>query len=329
MSKGGGAMKLSEVVNQFLLDCEVRGRSNTTLITYRYRLNDLVQLLEQLCGVTELEQVSIHHLRQCVQHLLTAKVTYNCGRRTEGDTLSPNTVRAHVRAFRAFFTWCYQEELISTNPVKRLGTPKVPQRVVATFTAEHIDKMIAACDTRTTMGFRDYVILLFLLDTGVRISEVSNLHVTDVHDRYVKVFGKGRKEREIGIHPEMSKLLWKYIHKYRRPLDPNETALFIGRGRPLQTDGVHEVVKRIQQKTGMSDMKFSAHVFRHTFAKMYLERGGDLFKLSREMGHSDVQVTRTYLEDFSSTQARKEHTAFSPIANIKLQKKSSRRKKQK
>jgi integrase/recombinase XerD len=322
-------MRLSEAVNHFLLDCEVRGRTNTTLISYRYRLNDLVQLLEQLCEVTELEKVNVNHLRQCVQHLLTAKVTYSCGRRTEGDTLSPNTVRAHVRAFRAFFNWCYQEELIDSNPVTRLGTPKVPKRIVPTFTPEHIDTMLATCDVRTVTGFRDYVILLFLLDTGVRISEVCGLHITDVHDRYVKVFGKGRKEREIGMHPEMSKLLWKYIHKYRRPLDPSETALFIGRGRPLQTDGVHELIKRIQEKSGLSGMKFSAHVFRHTFAKMYLERGGDLFKLSRELGHSDVQVTRIYLEDFSSTDARKEHTAFSPIAGMKLQKKTSGQKKQK
>ena len=89
--------------------------------------------------------------------------------------------------------------------------------------------MLATCDTSTPVGFRNYVLLLVLLDTGMRASELCGLQVTDIHDRYLKVLGKGRKEREIGLHPEVAKLVWKYIHKYRKPSDSNETTLFIGR----------------------------------------------------------------------------------------------------
>ena len=72
----------------------------------------------------------------------------------------------------------------------------------------------------------------------------------------------------------------------------------------------------------------SAHTFRHTFAKFYLQRGGELFKLSREMGHSTVQVTEIYLKDFRSSEARREHTSYSPIGELSLRKKRGRRKKQ-
>ena len=87
------------------------------------------------------------------------------------------------------------------------------------------------------------MILLLLLDTGLRIAEISSLKVSSVYDGYIKVEGKGRKEREIGIYPEMGKLLWKYVHKYREPADPAEMALFIGRGKPLRAPGINNVIK--------------------------------------------------------------------------------------
>src|SRR5216684_1335524 len=327
-------MRLEEVVNQFLLDCEVKGRTKATLVDYRYRLHVLLRLLQEVCmedgksvRITDLEQVKIVYLRQCIQHLLTAKRVYHRGRRCESDTLAPTTVRACVRVYKSFFHWCYIEELINQDLSARLTSPKVPVRVVSAFTPEHIERMLETCDTGTATGFRNYVILLLLLDTGMRIGELCGLTVSHVYDRFVRVFGKGRREREIGIHPEVSKLLWKYIHKYRRPLDPDETALFIGRGKPLHIDGVQDLIKRIQRKSGLDHIRFTAHVFRHTFAKEYLAKGGEIFKLSREMGHSDIQVTKNYLEDFTSSDARKDHAAFSPVSDIKLKKRHHRKQK--
>jgi integrase/recombinase XerD len=133
--------------------------------------------------------------------------------------------------------------LLESNPSARLVQPKAPDYLIPTFTPEHLEKMLATCDLKTNEGFRNYVLLLVLLDTGMRVSELCGLRVEDVHvagsgGAYVRVFGKGRKEREIGLHPEVGKLVWKYVHKYRRPAEPDEVALFIGRyGKPLQTEG--------------------------------------------------------------------------------------------
>ncbi len=86
----------------------------------------------------------------------------------------------------------------------------------------------------------------------MRIGELSGLRVNDVYDRYVKVFGKGRREREIGLHPEVSKQLWKYIHKYRRPADAGEQALFVGdRGEPLQLIGFQNILQRVRRASGL------------------------------------------------------------------------------
>src|SRR6266487_4411986 len=307
-------MKLDETLKHYLIDVD-NNLGDLTLLSYTQRLSVLLQLLATVCtdqkgnsvSITDLEQVTTLHLRQCVQYLLTTSIELEShrGRKPEyGETLAPSTVKAYIRVWKTFFSWCFEEELVDTNPAVRLKHPKAPKRIRPAFIADHIEKMLAVCDT------------------GTRIAEISSLKVSNVYDKYIKVEGKGRKEREIGIYPEMSKLLWKYIHKYRTPADSTEMSLFIGRGKPLRASGINYIIKRIQKACGLEDIKFSAHVFRHTFAKMYLKRGGDLFKLSRQLGHSDINTTKIYLEDFNSSDAREEHDTFSPLADINLKKRS-------
>ncbi|GER87820.1 tyrosine recombinase XerD [Dictyobacter vulcani] len=303
------------VIAHFIMDCVARDRSNHTLTSYKHHLRVLAELLSTLSGVTELEKVTVLHLRKCVQHLLgTSDIE-------AARALSVSSVRGYIRVWKVFFSWCYQEELIEKNPASRLAAPRPTKKIVPTFTMDHIQLMLSTFDLTTDMGYRDYVILLLLLDTGIRLGEISLLKLSDVHDNYIKVYGKGRKEREVGLHPEVSKLIWKYIHKFRHPAKLNEPMLFIdcskrSHGSALNREGVKSILKRLKIETGIVDIRLSAHTFRHTFAKMYLQQGGELFKLSREMGHSDIQITKTYLEDFSSTDARKDHASFSPIAGL-------------
>jgi integrase/recombinase XerD len=323
-------MRLSEVLKQYLLDCEVRGQTKETLLWYRRRLGFFVSAMEQ-GGIVELEQVQIGHLRQFVQRLMTSKANERHPTKpTKEKTLSLQTVRGYVRSIKTFFTWCVDEGLLDVSPATRLVQPKAPEYLIPTFSQQHIETMLASCDQADPLGFRDYVLLLVFLDTGMRLSELCGLRVGDVHDRYVRVFGKGRKEREIGIHPEVGKLLWKYIQKYRKPANPAEEGLFVGRyGEPLKLSGVEDLFKRLKRNCNLEGVRVSPHTFRHTFAKMYLEQGGELFKLSREMGHSTVQVTEGYLKQFRSAEARREHTDFSPIGQLDLKKtkRPSRRKK--
>jgi integrase/recombinase XerD len=324
-------MRLTEVIDQFLIDCKVRGLTDQAILFYRKRLTIFARKLEAYFQVTELEQVKIVHLRQFIRLLMETKADENNPHKpTQEKPLSLYTVRGYVRAIKRLFSWCIDEDLLGINPASRLVQPKAPDYVVPTFTPEHIEKMLACCDQDTAVGFRNYVLLLVLLDTGMRLSELCGLRLSDMDSqfRYVKVFGKGRKEREIGLHPEVGKLVWKYIHKYRKPADPDENALFIGkRGLPLRASGVSTIVENIKRQCGFEGMHVSPHVFRHTFAKYYLQRGGEVFKLSREMGHSTVQVTELYLKDFRSSQARQEHTTYSPIGGLDLRKRKKSRKK--
>src|SRR5579875_3482798 len=141
-------MLLTEVINQYLIDCEIRGLTSQSIEWYRKRLTLFAKKLETICKVTELEQVRIMHLRQVVQHLMNSKAGENNPRKPVGDKpLSAFTVRGYVRAVKAFFGWCFNEELIASDPSARLVQPKAPDYLIPTFSIEHIEKMLATCDT--------------------------------------------------------------------------------------------------------------------------------------------------------------------------------------
>lgn len=312
-------------VAHFLMTISMRNYSPYTLERYTYALKVMMQLLESLCQVTELEQVTVLHLRLCAQQLMMTPIPPSKNRyaSTNGGTLSASTVCTMMRVWKVFFNWCFREELIEKNPVARLEFPKVEKKVTPAFADEQAQTMLDSLDLSTEWGFRNYIILLLLFDTGLRRAEVASLRVEDVQANYVRVSGKGRKERRVGISPELSTLLWKYINKYRHPRNPDEPMLFLSIGRatkglPLGRGGLNSLMQRLKEMTGIDDVRLSAHTFRHTFAKMYLEEGGDLFSLSRELGHSDIKTTQRYLEDFSSDNARKHHNEFSPLNRLKV-----------
>ena len=139
-------MKLSgdnNVVKLFLSDVKMRLEQHT-LVSYSHILQVLATLLETVCGVTDLEKVTVIHLRQCVEHLQTTVIQVGKSRKPpeNGKTLAVSTVRAHIRVWKAFFNWCYQEELIDKNPVVRLTPPRPTKRIIPAFSDEQVEKML-------------------------------------------------------------------------------------------------------------------------------------------------------------------------------------------
>ena len=148
-----------------------------------------------------------------------------------------------------------------------------------------------------------------LLDTGVRASELVGLTLDctwlDPDDSYLKVMGKGRKEREVPLGRTARTALRRYITRYRKPRTAAEQHVFLGRtGEPLQVSGLEQIVRPIGQRARIKGVRCSPHTFRHTFACQYLLAGGDIYKLSRIMGHTSVKVTEKYLSSVKAKQAR-------------------------
>lgn len=109
------------------------------------------------------------------------------------------------------------------------------------------------------------------------------------------------------------------MHQYREQHDDSVQALFTNVAGRLLTDfGVEQILERVQESAGIDDIHLTAHKFRHAFARTWLERGGDVYSLSRLMGHSSVKITEIYLQEFTSRQARRQHHKFSPTSGLRL-----------
>ncbi|SRR5258707_1470180 len=308
-------MKLTEVIEQYLIDCENRNLSGGTICAYQRQLGLMVRWLVGQ-GVQELEEVTVPLMRSYLNYLKHSDSSDRYEQVVRSGKLADSTLGRYVSAVKAFFQWCVAEDLISSSPASRLRKPTVEEKVVPGLTSDEIERLLVCCDQSTRAGYRNYVMLLLLLDAGIRVAELCSLLLVDVHQRYIKVHGKGHREREIGIHPDVSKVLWKFIHKHRGAFMVESEYVFLGERGPLTVSGVETIFDRLEKESGIS---VHPHILRHTHSKEYLKQGGDLFKLSRELGHSNVQVTgKTYLGDFKSSDAIQDHSKYSAVNSVKL-----------
>jgi len=320
-------MKIQDAIEGFLIDRSSAKCSPPTLRWYRYKLSMFAGAMERQ-GVTEIEQLRVQQLRAFVLELQeTVADTNNPYKpaRADGAKLSDLTVRGFVQVIKTFCKWLYMEELLEEDPSLRLRRPKTRSYVIKTFSAANIEDMLAECDRRSHIGFRDYTIILLFCDTGIRLGELCKLRVDNVHistggeSSYIKVLGKGDKEREVGLSPAVAKTMWKYMTVHRQVKESPEKRVFIGRyGKPITSPGVQAMLRTIKRKVGLEGLRVSPHTFRHTFSNMYVEAGGKVERLSRELGHSKIVVTEQYLKQFSSHSARDEHDKFSPVQNLNL-----------
>ncbi len=310
-------MRVRTAIDGFLMDWELREHSPNTIRTYRSCLGVFAKWLEEQ-GIADVEDVTIAHLRAFMLHTAQRPASSVNPRRPanrDGHPPSTATLQSYVKAIKLVFGWLVDEEVIAKSPALRLQKPTGEKRLVVSFSDEHLNALFGVCDLETALGFRDYTLMLVLLDSGIRVDELCHLTLGDVHEGYLKIHGKGRKEREVGVSPTTAKFLWKYINLHRAAVDERVQALFTNiRGEAMTPSGVEQVFDRVRDAAGITDVNVTPHKLRHTFARTWLERGGDIYSLSRLMGHSSVKITEIYLEDFKSRQARMQHPQFSAVA---------------
>ncbi len=322
------AVKIVDALKGYMLSRKSKKLSEKTMRWYRQKLSHFITFLAEEHEVTLLKQVDITLLREYVEDLRESKAYegHPSKRSDDNELMTDHTIKGYVQVVKGFFNWCVQEELLTKNPAVRLENPTVGKYVIKTFSQDQIRSMLELCDTHTSIGYRDYTIILLLLDTGIRVSELcgltmDNVFIESLDGAFVKVFGKGRKEREVGLSPETAQHVWKYITVHRQPKSTEDMTLFINRfGKPLTPSGVDQLLYELEKRAAIEGVRVSAHTFRHTFARMFLENGGEVYKLSLLLGHSSVVVTERYLKDFLSRSARQDQSKHSPVVSLNLAK---------
>jgi integrase/recombinase XerD len=207
---------------------------------------------------------------------------------------APASISRALIAIKVFFRFLKREGLISHNVSHLLETPKIWQLIPDVLTLEEIEKLLVQPSSHTQKGARDRAILEVLYATGCRVSELCQLNIGDVDDTYVRIKGKGGKERTVPIGKEAILAIDHYLVFRDGSNTEHQQALFVGLGnRRVNRISVWKLVKRYARQAGITKIIFP-HTFRHSFATHLLDNGADVRVIQELLGHASISSTDRY-----------------------------------
>lgn len=276
---------MQRIVDEFLHFIKIeKGLSENTVASYR---RDLTQYLTFLSNekIGSIDNIDRFTITLFLGHL-----------KDEGK--SPKTLRRAQASIRGFHQFALRERYAVKDPTIIMEAPKVQQTLPDTLTIDEVDKLLSTPDTSKVTGQRDLVMLELLYATGMRVSELIQLQVSQVNTTmgFVSVIGKGNKERIIPIGNRMIKLLDGYLQQTRYLMLKKEMtdALFLNfHGKPLTRQGFWKILKQIGMDAGITK-KLTPHTLRHSFATHLIENGADLRAVQEMLGHADISTTQIY-----------------------------------
>jgi len=325
-----GSLSLAKAITGFMQYKAAEGLSPNTLQSYQ---RDLKLWLEY-AGDIPLQQNTTALLQQ---YFVWLRTDYKPRRITRNrEALASKTIHNFYISLCAFFTWA-QRELQLPNPIKAIPAPKFEQAPIEPFTKEEVERLLKACEQcneakttdrrkyimRRATGRRDQAIIMTLLDTGLRASELSALKVGDVDLKTGKVLvkhgrlggAKGGKGRTVFLGKAARRAVWRYLAEREDGEEPEAPLFLVKYDRPMNKNALRLLIVHLGEKAGVK--KCHPHRFRHTFALTYLRAGGDVFTLQALLGHSTLDMVQHYarLAEIDIEQA---HKRASPADNWRL-----------
>ena len=278
-------MEISATISSFLTHVKVeKGLSSNTVSAYR---RDLVKfdVFAQKRKLT-LEGVSRGDLVEFLAGLYRLK-------------LESRTVARHLVTLRNFFRFAQVQELITTDPSINLESPKIRRSLPGYLRLEEVERLLEQPDSATALGLRDRAMLEVLYSTGLRVSELIGLRVSDLDSKVgcVRCIGKGDKERIVPVGRKALIMVEKYLRDARPKLLGKlrgSPTLFVNRrGVSLSRVGVWKILSGYGKRAGLR-VSLTPHMLRHSFATHLLERGADLRSVQLMLGHADISTTQIY-----------------------------------
>ena len=231
--------------------------------------------------------------------------------------LSPTTINHRVRSLKQFYRYLVADAMVTNNPTEKLDRKKPQRTIIETFSEEQLNALLAIPDKSRFVGFRDYTLILLLLDTGVRLSELVGIKLADLKltdNEVIITEAKGGKNRRVFVSPKTKEALKKYI-RIRGDIPGNPYLLIGSEDQPMKRRNVQERLSIYGKQLKLEGVRVSPHTFRHTFAKMYIMRGGDAFSLQALLGHSTLDMVKHYVNLWGSD-LQKMHRQFSPVNHL-------------
>ncbi|NLA04875.1 MAG: site-specific tyrosine recombinase XerD [Firmicutes bacterium] len=263
-----------------------KGLSRNTIDSYRRDLNNFFVFLagEKVSLPKEVSRDLING------YLLSLK---QAGR-------AASTISRNVASIRSFFNFLVQENLIEDNPAQLVRSPRIEKRLPRVLTTKEVDRLLQQPSSDGQAGLRDKAMLELLYASGIRVSELVSLNLTDFSPEagFLRCRGKGMKERIVPVGSVAVKYVGEYLSSGRRKMlkRGDEKALFLNHhGRRLTRQGFWKILKKYARQSKLSD-EVTPHTLRHSFATHLIENGADLRSVQEMLGHSDISTTQIYTQ---------------------------------
>ena len=262
---------------------DIRHKSLNTVESYKRDVTQYISYLDGT-GVTDISSTT-----------KTTVLSYLLYLQKEGRASS--TVSRTLASLRSYYLFMMQNGVVKSNPTSNLEAPHVEKKIPKILSGEEVELLLEQPKNCDNKGIRDKAMLELLYATGIRVSELINLDVSDVNVpmSFVRCKG-GKKERIIPMGHQAKDALENYINNVRKYMvkDENETALFVNcSGARLSRQGFWKLIKYYQHIAGI-ETDITPHTLRHSFAAHLLENGADLHSIQEMMGHADLSSTQVY-----------------------------------
>lgn len=325
-SEVGRNFNFANTLELFLDDKRLQKRSEKTIHTYKQALSHFAKY----CADNEL----IGNEEDCVRryiHWLTFEKTKwddHPTNHSEVVGVSARTVNNAIRFLRVFYNWSIAKKHIGINPAQEVGLQTEDIETFEIFTDDEIESILATPRRRTYTGLRDYVMMVLMTDTGLRVGEMTALVRGDFDLVYRQIsmraeITKGRRARIVPISRTTADLLSDLFEFTGIGDDENDEFVFLTQyGERYYGDTFAKMLKNYAKRSVYPiKARVSPHTFRHYFAVKFLRNGGDPFALMKIIGHTDISMTQKYVQ-FASADVKEIHDKASPVESLK----STRRK---
>jgi integrase/recombinase XerD len=319
---GPNPYDLESLRRAYTLCAAAEGLSKSSITIVLSSVRYLERFLRDHGASTDARDITPDHLRAYTLHL-KGRACFEDHPLTPAQPrgLSGHTINTYLRSLRIFFSWLVTEEYLEQHPFDRVKVPKAPHKVMATFSEAQIQDLLGVIDIDTPQGYRNFTLVLMMLDCGLRLAELTGLRLPHVRleEGEFKVMGKGSRERVLPMGRQLVRCLARYIARYRpEPAVPRVDQVFLtADGWPLPKDRVENMVTRYGKRAGITGVRCSPHTLRHTAAVSFVRNGGDAFSLQRLLGHSTLDMTRRYCE-LADVDVKMAHRGASPVDHLDL-----------
>jgi integrase/recombinase XerD len=287
-------------ISMFITSRKIKNLAENTIASYSQALTKFSGFLDDN-GIKKINDIIVEDIHEFIQTRMD-------------DGNSAPTVNKYVRSLRAFFNFLCSAGYLTENPIESVEKLAEEKRVLRTLSRDQVKALLDKPNRATPAGYRNYVFLLLILDTGVRLEEALTFQIEDVHwqERVIKILGKGRKERLVPF----SDLLAVHMREYLELRGESDSSVFFLNvdGQPLRRRTIQGDISDYGKIAGIKGVRVSCHTLRYTFARNYVLNGGDVVSLMRIMGHKSLHMAQLYTEMFQAD-ISKQHDKFSPVSS--------------